>query len=107
MKLAAKWKPDCQGKQDYDAPILEISTRYWPRGGGFHVLDRGEWQGNESRPEIKPSAHASLLINGGPEALAELEVEADTEAEVKVAVERWAQEQMDRAVKVLRAEFGR
>lgn len=114
MKLEAEWKDDCQGKKDYDANLVRLSSRYWPRGGGFHTYDSDtrEWCGNESRPEIKPSAHASILL--GPYTgdvddtgvtLAEAEFEAETEAEVKQQVEQWAQDQFERIVIALRAFY--
>jgi hypothetical protein len=112
MKLSAQWTDDCQGKKDYDGPILSISTRYWPRGGSFLVFDSNNpqlgMQGGESRPHIKPSATSSLVINHGEEDYLKLvtaDFEAETEEEVKAAVEMWAQTQMDKAVMVLRAAF--
>lgn len=118
MKLVAEWTDDCQGKKDYDGDILSISTRYWPRGGGFHVFDRLRpelgMQDNETRPEIKPSATSSLVIGFRDEdgcedtfELASAEFEADTFEEIAPQVRDWAQTQMDRAVTVLRAEFGK
>lgn len=110
MKLRAEWANDCQGKKDYDADLVELSTRYWPSGGGFHVFDRDRtelgFQGNDLRPGIRPSACASILIGQGVMILAERTFEADTEDEVKAAVEQWAQEQYDRVVRALAAEFG-
>lgn len=40
-----EWKPDCQGKWNYDCDLVSLSCRYWPRGGGFHTLDTstGAW----------------------------------------------------------------
>lgn len=114
IPLAAGWTPDCQGKQDYDGKILSVSTRYWPRGGGYFVVENFPGQpvkieGNEARPEQKPSAHSSLIINeqgGNYYELVEKSFEAETEQEVKTQVEKWAQEQMDKAVKVLADAFG-
>jgi hypothetical protein len=124
--LRARWTDDCQGKKDYDAPIVVISTRYWPRGGGFDLLnvENGRvvsWEGNEARPDVKPSAKSSLGIRHGaadPDeenldadadffTLTEAEFEAETEEEVKAMVEKWAQEQMDKVVGILRAAFGK
>lgn len=114
MKLAAEWTNDCQGKKDYDGEILSISTRYWPRGGGFWVMNnegpgRVSIQENDARPEIKPSAHSSLIVRHDGDnysTLAEAEFEADTEGEVKAAVEAWAQVMMDKAVEALSNAFG-
>lgn len=124
LRLRARWTDDCQGKKDCDAPIVEISTRYWPRGGGFHLLNVQDgkvvsWEENEARPYIKPSAHSSLIIRHGAVepgeedlyanadsfTLVEAEFEAETEEEVKAQVEKWAQEQMDKVVEILRGAF--
>lgn len=116
MKLAAEWKDDCQGKKDYDGQILSISTRYWPRGGGFHVFDRDNpqlgMQGNEARPEIKPSATSALVVHyrndkGFTETLdlASKDFEGETFDEIAGEVGVWAQAQMDKAVDILLQAF--
>jgi hypothetical protein len=122
MKPAARWTPDCQGKWDYDGRLVSISTRYWPAGGGFHIYDpkqaeRGLHPSIEDFPEIKPSAHVAIHINcGEPDEtghnedyahLAEQEFEADTEGEVKAAVEQWVAEQYTRIVKCVLVEYGK
>lgn len=110
MKLQAKWTDDCQGKKDYDGPIIEISSRYWPRGGGFHVSHGGSWEGNETRPHILPCARASLIIRHGESDYAVLThsgyIECETEEEVKEKVEKWAQEKMDEVVAALIKIYG-
>jgi hypothetical protein len=83
----AKWTPDCNGKQDFDGPLLTISTRYWPA-----------WKSSDNRP----SASAAIVVNHGiphPEeewadysTLAEADFAADTETEVKAQVEAWVRE---------------
>lgn len=93
-ELDAEWTPDCSGKQDYDADLVSLSTRYWPRGGGFLMFSGGEFQGNESRPEIKPSAKSSILVMGKEWVSADFE--GETESEVKAQVEAWAAAQWDR-----------
>lgn len=105
MRLAAEWTHDCQGKQDYDAPIVRLSTRYWPRGGGFHILDRerGTWEGNEARQEIRPSAKATIMLQD--EDLGSAEFEGETEPEVKAQVEAWAQQQFERIETAIRALY--
>lgn len=94
--LTASWTPDCQGKWDYDAPILSLSCRYWPRGGGFHVLSERGIEGNEARPEISPSANAAILLGDpadGPYVeIQEADFSGETETEVKAKVEAWAAE---------------
>ena len=111
MKLNAEWTNDCCGKKDYDGDVLQISTRYWPRGGSCLMLDTAQ-------PELglhhvddgsKPSAHSSLLLHGDGDyvTLTEKEFEAETFEEVAAQVEAWAQEQMDKAEAALRAAFER
>lgn len=89
MKPCAAWSDDYGGKQDYDGRLLSISTRYWP---GFKSRDG------------RPSAKASIVLNHGePDQYGfndyavwrEREFSAETEAEVKAAVEAWVQEQFD------------
>ena len=111
MNLSAKWTPDCSGKWDYDGVILEISTRYYPRGGGFHVSDgKGDLRPSaEKFPDVKPSATSKIEIVHGDDDYALLiqqEFTGDTEAEVKGAVEKWAAEKFERIVAVLQREFG-
>lgn len=111
-QLPATWTNDCQGKQDFDSELVTLSTRYWPRGGGFDIFDSTHpelgLQGNKTRPEHRPSAHASIILpqrgeGGMGPILAEMRVEADTEAEVKTAVEEWAREKYAVIVRVLGA----
>jgi len=110
LKLDAEWRDDCSGKKDYDGHILSISTRYWPAGGGFLLVDNRP-QGvviQEGVCGIMPSAGSSLIIRGNDETsicLTKQEFEGDTFAEIAVQVEAWAQEQMDKAVAALTAAF--
>lgn len=106
-----EWTPDCQGKWDYDCKLVHLSSRYWPRGGGFHMLDigKGTLEGNDARPEIRPSAKSSIcigdLVNGPYEELVSADFEGDTEAEVKAKVEAWAAEMIARVDAAIRREF--
>ena len=94
------WTDDCQGKKDFDSEIFSLSTRYWPRGGGFSVITRQAGaselriEGNDARPEIKPSAVSSIYLLG--EKIARAEFEAETEEEVKRLVEAWARARITR-----------
>lgn len=115
MRVPAEWTDDCGGKKDFDGELVTLSTRYWPRGGGFFVLtpDR-EWQGNEARPQIKLSARATIYLGSTrnefyEEAveLADAKFEGETQAEVQRAVEVWAAEQFARIGTALRREFGK
>lgn len=102
-KIEVEWKADCQGKWDYDADIIRLSCRYYPRGGGFWVVHDGQISDNDTRPEIKPSAYASILF--GDECLLRCELEGETESEVKSQVEAWASEQMGRIEVAIRELF--
>ena len=109
MKLDIKWTNDCQGKKDYDGEIVAVSTRYWP--GHMTVFDSREPEkGFHEVPAGNPSAHCSItlsdgLLNGEYEDLIEADFKGDTFEEVAAHVEVWAQEQMNRVEKALRAEF--
>ena len=110
----AKWTNDCQGKKDYDGRLISISARYWPAGGGMHIYDTAhpELGLHESvDTTIKPSANASIVLNfGEPDEygygdymdLCEQEFTADTEAEVKAQVEKWAQDKFDKIRELLK-----
>ncbi len=101
--IYVEWTDDCSGKKDYDADIVRLSSRYWPRGGGFMLLNNGRIEENDTRPEIKPSAISHILL--GDEDLARCEFEGETETEVKAQVEAWATEQIARVTRAVRAEF--
>lgn len=115
---AARWTNDCQGKKDYDGNLVSISTRYWPRGGGFNILRDGVFKSTaETDPQIRPSAKTSIHINcNEPDEnglnsdyaeLASIEFEADTEEEVKALVETWVAASYRRIVSTLLAEYGK
>lgn len=58
------WSGDCSGKKDYDGKLLVVSTRYWPAGGGFYIMDsrhpeKGLYPSNNGQP---PSAHSSIIL---------------------------------------------
>ncbi len=115
-----RWTPDCQGKWDYDGRVLTVSTRYWPAGGGFHVMNSADGRGlvpsAELYPAIKPSATAAIHFEyGEPDdngynnpylILAEQDFKGETEAEVKAAVEAWVREQFTDIFKLAVAHFG-
>ena len=42
LKVSARWTNDCSGKKDFDGRIVDLSTRYWPRGGGFYTSVDGQ-----------------------------------------------------------------
>jgi hypothetical protein len=112
MKIAANWTDDCQGKRDFDGDVVRISTRYWPRGGGFSMsVDGGVFTTNADKT-IPPSATSSIELYHKDEdgddtsvTLTECEFEGETFEEVSAKVEDWGGTQFDRIVKVLQKEF--
>lgn len=108
MTPSATWTDDCQGKKDYDGPLLSICTRYWPsaqeQAAGNHVnllTPAGNWVSHPYESSGRPSATASIILNhGDPELQAyttwrEQDFVADTQEEVKRQVEEWVQEQFN------------
>lgn len=98
-----EWTPDCQGKQDYDGSLVRVSTRYWPRGGGFSVLKDGVFATNADQ-SIRPSAHSTIYL-GETTKLTEREFEGDTEADVKQQVEKWVSAECDRIVAAMLSAY--
>ncbi len=113
LKTAASWTNDCQGKQDYDGPILSISTRYWPRGGGYWLVDNTNGKCSDtadpSRQNIRPSATSAIIMYHGVSEecfpLTEKDFEGETEDEVKKLVEEWGQEEMNKIVEALKSIY--
>ena len=99
MELQAKWEPDCQGKQDFDADIVRLSSRFYPQGGGFSELNGGRWLENADRPGIPPSAVSTIYLQDRE--LTSASFEGETEAEVKANVEAWARDEFAKIVKAL------
>lgn len=102
--VAAKWIDAARGRYDYDAVLIVLNARFWPRDA-FGIA-----------PDTLPSAEASIDIcrgepregwpHGDVEPLIQCEFEGATEDEVKRAVEVWAREQFKRVVDALAKEFG-
>lgn len=113
LKLNISWTDDCCGKKDYDGDIVAVSTRYWPRGGSAMVLDTSDGQGLRKFDDgSKPSATSHIMLSNGyphhndeTEYLISRDFEGETFEDVAAQVEAWAQEQMDRVTKALKAEF--
>ena len=54
MDVEISWADDCQGKKDYDADLVRLSSRYLAaRRWGFTEFNNGRFVENEDRPEIK------------------------------------------------------
>jgi hypothetical protein len=114
LRVPAQWTNDCQGKKDFDGALVMLSTRYWPRGGGFSVLLPGarEFVDSGTLNDSPPSAHATIYLGstanefyGDAVELIDVHVEAGTEDLVKAQVEAWAAEQFQRIGRALRREF--
>lgn len=105
---APQWTDDCQGKKNYDGSLVRVSSRYWPRGGGYSVFDTDRpelgFRTNEEQG-IRPSATSSIVVCGSD--VISREFEADTQGEVQAAVETWVNEQRARIVAALAKEFDR
>lgn len=91
-----EWTNDCQGKKNFDGSLVSVSTRYWPRGGGFSVLPPGEheWQENDSRPHIRPAARVSIGFDFADdrEELVKNYFEGESFEEVRDKVETWVED---------------
>lgn len=103
MELQAEWTHDCQGKQDFDADLVRLSSRFYPRGGGFSELSGGKWIENADRPSIPPRARATIYLQDRE--LASASFEGADEAEVEAKVEAWAREQFNAIVGAMTAIF--
>jgi hypothetical protein len=112
MIPCAVWTDDCQGKKSFDGPLISISTRFWPgpEGGASLVVDHapGATRIGELPYGKKPSAHVAIQLNVGPAANGgkaytwqEIDIEGDTEAQVKAAVEKWVHDRMREIVFLL------
>lgn len=98
---AAQWSEDCQGKWDYDGPLLSISCRYWPaswsRNGQCSavasiVLDHHSDQNEFDHPDTALWRERHFY--------------GQTEDEVKRKVETWVDQQF-RQVRTLLYQDGR
>ena len=109
MKPDVKWTTDCQGKKNYDGEIVSVSSRYWPRGGGYSLFSAEKrWEDNGSRPATPPSAQSSIIIRHGDDAyltVTERTFSGETFEDLSPQVEAWAQEQFARVVSAVHAEF--
>lgn len=109
LRPRAAWTPDCQGKQDFDGPIISVSTRYWPGpgGGGPMVVETRPGRTpkiTEGTYGDSPSATSAIILRLGPKEehdgggdymiWREQDFRAPTEAEVKALVEDWVHEMM-------------
>lgn len=104
----AMWTPDCQGKQDFDGPIISVSTRYYPGpgGGGFMQMDISNGSSVTTTQPYgpQPTAHAAIHLRVGPREehdgggnyliWKQKEFAAETEAGVKAQVEAWTRDMM-------------
>ncbi len=103
MELEAQWEFDCGGKQDFDATLVRLSSRFWPQGGGYYEWNAGQWLENKDRPKIPPSAKATIYLQDRE--LASASFEGHTETEVKAKLEAWAREQFSKVANALSVAF--
>jgi hypothetical protein len=111
MRPKVEWTDDCQGKKDYDGPLVSVSTRYWPSGGGFHVFDsaKPELGLRQNQDGSPPSAHASIIlecVRGDDDegiTLADKKFKGPTQSNVQQQVETWVQEQLEKIAGLLNA----
>ena len=109
----AMWIDDCQGKKDYDGPILSVSTRYWPGpgDGGAMTYDTRTCVFGTIAYGPRPSATSSIILHLGPQeehdgggdrlTWRKQDFEGDTEQAVKTAVETWVSAQIKDLVTLL------
>jgi hypothetical protein len=102
----AEWTQDCQGKQDFDGPIISVSTRYYPGPGvgGSLVLEAGSSEFKTIPYGPQPSANSSILLRLGPKHKGDgggdyyvwktQDFTAPTESKTKALVEAWVTERM-------------
>src|SRR5262245_49124164 len=84
FEVTATWKEECGGKADYDGPIIDVSSRFWPA-----------WKSSDNKPFAKSTIRLLCGYEPGDQTyqeaieLAVKEFRGDTEQEVKVAVMEW------------------
>lgn len=78
----AKWELDCQAKQDFDIPLIEVSTRYYPDFTAYPSIVLF----------VAGNRHGSYIT------LARTEIKGKSESEVKAGVEQWAREQLTKLI---------
>jgi len=105
LEVDAEWTKDCGGKMDFDADIVELSCRYYPLGWCGDIVAGGEGP----RPDIKPHASCSILFHHHEDdiELAKAEFESETQEEVQMQVEQWAQNQFNVIAGVLAIHFSK
>jgi hypothetical protein len=87
--LQATWKADCEGKADYGSGIVRVSSRYWPP--------------DDLDTERLHTAVSAVYLQDNP-VVTEWFV-GSTEAEVKAAVQAWADLAFRRAYAAILREF--
>lgn len=87
-----KWSWDCGLKLDYDGDVCRISSRFYPPHKSSETY--GKYHGN-----------ISVMIGDAKEYLHEHEIEADSLDELKVSVEKYVSEILDKIWAAIRAVF--
>jgi hypothetical protein len=73
-----EWTTDCGGKQDFDFPVLGVSTRYW--------------QDYTARPHIYLGDKILVELPKGEY------IKGESEAECKMKVESWVKENLSKII---------
>lgn len=87
-----RWEDDCQGKADYDGPLLSVSSRYWPAKFGH-----------------RHSAHSALVLHHGKpddqgwkgerKIICEREFTGSSKEDVQQQVEEWVDNMSHRVLR--------
>lgn len=85
--MTLEWEPNCQGKWDYDGPILSVSSRYYSNFTAVSAIIL------EGRSEVDYKTLREKYFRGR------------SEADCKAQVEAWAQEQFEYFRKLLEKEM--
>lgn len=79
----AVWTPDVAGKQDFDFPVLSVSTRYWRD----HTARPSIWIGNEPFIELPKGVY----------------IQGESEEECKLKVEEWLKENLSKIISKIKS----
>ena len=86
IEFECAWTLDCQQKQDFDFPIINVSTRYWPDHTAMPSIYIGDVLGGF---ELKPETY----------------ITGNSETECKYNTEQWIKAEVKKILTVLKAEL--
>lgn len=103
----AAWTDDCQGKKNYDFPVIGVNTRYWSPGGMI-VYDATAGRFVDQLTTNHTATCSLEIVHRGTDdefpdrySLIERDFSGDSFEAVKADVEAWAREQYAKAVKAV------